>query len=75
MCCGTAKSPCIEIVLHPDLAENCCGTAKSPCIEVELHPDVKENSSDSDSSSEDEQMSENVLLANKGRIIRLHTFL
>jgi hypothetical protein len=54
MCCGTAKSPCIEILLHPDVAENCCGTAKSPCIEVELHPDVKENSSDSESSSEDE---------------------
>jgi hypothetical protein len=43
MCCGTAKSPCIEILLHPDVAENCCGTAKSPCIEVELHPDVSES--------------------------------
>jgi len=53
MCCGTAKSPCIEVELHPGVAENCCGTAQSPCIEVELHPDVKENSSDSDNPSED----------------------
>ncbi len=48
MCCGTAKSPCIEVELHPAVAENCCGTAKSPCIEVEVHPDVKENSKKED---------------------------
>lgn len=48
MCCGTAKSPCIEIELHPSVAENCCGTAKSPCIEIEAHPDVMENSSESE---------------------------
>lgn len=49
MCCGTAKSPCIDIEIHPSVAENCCGTAKSPCIEIELHPDVKQNSTDSTS--------------------------
>jgi hypothetical protein len=54
MCCGTAKSPCIEVELHPAVAENCCGTAKSPCIEIESHSDVKENSSDSDSTSDHE---------------------
>jgi hypothetical protein len=43
MCCGTAKNPCIELELHPIVAENCCGTAKSPCIEIEAHPEVAEN--------------------------------
>lgn len=46
MCCGTAKSPCIAIELHPAVAESCCGTAKSPCIEVELHPEVEKNASE-----------------------------
>ena len=53
MCCGTAKSPCIEIDLHSSVAENCCGTAKSPCIEIEQHPDVEENSSKPETNSDD----------------------
>lgn len=53
MCCGTAKSPCIEIALHPSVAENCCGTAKSPCIEIEISPEVKENSSESETSEKE----------------------
>lgn len=43
MCCGTAKSPCIEMEINPSVAENCCGTAKSPCIEMEINPGVAEN--------------------------------
>ena len=54
MCCGTAKSPCIEIQPHPEVEENCCGTAKSPCIEIEPHPEVEENSSESEDTSDDE---------------------
>lgn len=48
MCCGTAKSPCIEFELYVDADVNCCGTAKSPCIEIELHPEVEENRTDSE---------------------------
>ena len=53
MCCGTAKSPCIEVNLHPDVEENCCGTAKSPCIEVEMHQDVEENCAETEEVPED----------------------
>ena len=54
MCCGTAMSPCIEIELHPSVAENCCGTAMTPCIEIEPSKEVKENSAKSESDSGDE---------------------
>ena len=54
MCCGTAMSPCIEIELHPSVAENCCGTAMTPCIEIEPSKEAKENNEKSESDSGDE---------------------